>query len=376
MTIKIDPQFKSLIPHLSQDEFLQLEKNITEDGCREAVALWGDILLDGHNRYEICTRLQIPFKTVQIRGIDSAAAARIWMRSNQKGRRNLSDAWLIELELGNKADLLEIGRAKQAQTLKQNAAPVLPVTGKTDSDQPAHNTRQEIAKAVGVSSSKVSQAEVVRKKDPELWERTKAGETTLNAAYLEVQRAEKIEVREQKITELKQREVRPSTGLYDVVVIDPPWPMIKIERAVRPNQIGLDYPTMTEEEIKAIQLPMADSAHVWVWTTQKYLPMALRCLEAWGLNYICTFVWHKPGGIQPFGLPQYNAEFALYARKGAPIFIDTKAFNVCFNAPRGAHSEKPEAFYEVVRRVTAGRRLDMFSRRAIAGFDSWGSEAP
>jgi hypothetical protein len=159
-----------------------------------------------------------------------------WMRNNQKGRRNLTDAWLIELELGNKADLLEIGRAKQAETLKQNVSSVLSVTDKTDIQKPAHNTQKEIAKSVGVSTGKVAQAEVVRKKSPELWDKAKAGETTINAAYLEVQRAEKIEVREQKITELKQREVAPSTGLYDVIVIDPPWPMIKIERDVRPQQ--------------------------------------------------------------------------------------------------------------------------------------------
>lgn len=170
-------------------------------------------------------------------------------------------------------------------------------------------------------------------------------------------------------------EAKKLAGTYDVIVIDPPWPVVKIERDVRENQTGFDYPTMTVDELAALDVPCADDCHVWVWATQKYLPSAFQLLDAWGLKYVCTFVWHKPGGFQPFGLPQYNCEFALYARKGVPAFVDTKAFDTAFNAPRGAHSEKPEEFYDVVRRVTAGRRLDMFNRRRIEGFDGWGKEA-
>jgi N6-adenosine-specific RNA methylase IME4 len=202
-------------------------------------------------------------------------------------------------------------------------------------------------------------------------ERISQGEKTYANAVREIKRDEVVE----RLNDVSTREVKKLEGKYDVIVIDPPWPMQKIERDERPNQAAFDYPTMTEEELSELEIPAADDCHMWLWTTHKFLPMALRLLERWGFKYVCTFVWHKPGGPQPYGLPQYNCEFAIYARKGTPEFIDFKAFNTCFEAPRGAHSEKPEFFYDMVRRVTAGLRADMFNRRKIEGFEGWGNEA-
>lgn len=181
---------------------------------------------------------------------------------------------------------------------------------------------------------------------------------------------------ENKIARQKLIENPPPlpTGQYRTIVIDPPWPMTKIKREVRPNQEGFDYPTMSVEEIGAMTLPLAKDAFVFLWTTQKYLPDAFRIMESWGLKYRFTMVWHKNGGIQPYNCAQFNGEFVLVGSKGAPIFADLKAFNTVFYASRNGHSVKPVEFYDLVRRVTLTPRLDMFSRREIDGFDVWGNE--
>jgi N6-adenosine-specific RNA methylase IME4 len=168
-------------------------------------------------------------------------------------------------------------------------------------------------------------------------------------------------------------------GPFDVVVIDPPWPVQKIDRDVRPNQDAFDYPTMSPEELltfwrEDMASRLQSDCHLLVWTTQKYLPAALAFIESIDFRYVLTLVWHKAGGFQPLGLPQYNCEFAVYARRGSPVFIDTKDFPCCFAAPRREHSRKPDRFYEIVRRVTGGSRIDVFSREPREGFAQYGNE--
>ena len=224
---------------------------------------------------------------------------------------------------------------------------------------------------LGVTKRESSEAQFLADLPDEDFEEVATGDKTIADAKREHKRKTIID----HLEDIELKEAKAIEGVYDVIVIDPPWPMKKIERDVTPNQVEFDYPTMSLEEIAELEVPCADSCHVWLWTTHKFMPAALSLLDGWGMSYVCAFVWHKPGGFQPFGLPQYNSEFALYARAGTPTFIDTKAFPVCFNAPRGAHSEKPGEFYSMIERVTAGRRLDMFGRREISGFDSWGKEA-
>lgn len=85
----IDKQFQSLIPPLKDDEFEQLEENIKQYGCREPICVFKNTIIDGHNRYNICTKNNIPFYTQEI-DFNTREEIIIWICANQLGRRNIS----------------------------------------------------------------------------------------------------------------------------------------------------------------------------------------------------------------------------------------------------------------------------------------------
>lgn len=165
-------------------------------------------------------------------------------------------------------------------------------------------------------------------------------------------------------------------GKYRCLVIDPPWPMQKIEREVRPNQAKeLDYPTMTFEEIADLPVPefaVEDGCHVYLWITHRFLPDGLALFDNWGVNYQCVLTWVKNVGFTPYSW-MYSTEHILFGRIGDLELLKLgKRLN--FKANVREHSRKPNKFYKLVREVSPEPRLDMFSREKHEGFKQWGNE--
>ena len=91
INLKIDPEFQSQIPPLTDDEFKQLEENILKEGkLISPLIVWNNILVDGHNRYAILQKHpEIYFSTMPLR-FENREEAIAWICRNQLGRRNLS----------------------------------------------------------------------------------------------------------------------------------------------------------------------------------------------------------------------------------------------------------------------------------------------
>jgi ParB family chromosome partitioning protein len=139
MDVRIDPEFQAFIPPLAEDEFAQLEMSVRAEGCRDPLVLWNNIIVDGHHRYRICTKHQLPFKTVDMDFADREAAMD-WMDTNQLGRRNLTP------------DQRSILRGRRYNRMKRQGERTDLTSGKTYQKS---TTAEAIAKKHGVTEKTI-----------------------------------------------------------------------------------------------------------------------------------------------------------------------------------------------------------------------------
>lgn len=168
----IDPKFHALIPPLAAEERAALEASLLSEGCRDALVVWNGVLLDGHNRYEICQAHGLPFETVA-RDFETRDAAKLWIIDNQLARRNLPAYERGRLALLRKP--LVAARAKEHESLGGQGCPIL--------DNPI-DTKKELAAAADISHGTLHKVETVERDAPaHIREAARAGDITPNRAY-------------------------------------------------------------------------------------------------------------------------------------------------------------------------------------------------
>lgn len=190
----VDNEFKGLIPPLSKEEYTGLEQSIITEGCRESIITWNNIIIDGHNRYEICTKNNIDFKTSE-KNFTDKNEAKIWIIRNQFNRRNISIAQRCDLAY----KLKELLEPKARENLKQSPGrpPQSVEKGFQKSEKVFINTpinvTKELAKDAGVSVDTMSKfIQIKEKAQPEQIEKINTGELSINEVYKDVRKQQKI----------------------------------------------------------------------------------------------------------------------------------------------------------------------------------------
>ena len=189
--LTIIDELKTLLPPLSSEEFTGLEADILEHGCLSPMIAWNGVLVDGHHRYEICTKHEIPF-SVQNIVFDNIDAAKLWAWKHQEHRRNLTPFHRAELALKLKDTIASKAKERQGQRndrISGNIPATLPECNgySVPAMLPeAKETRQELAELAGIGSRTLDKAEYIAENaDEETKEKLRRGEkgTSINKEY-------------------------------------------------------------------------------------------------------------------------------------------------------------------------------------------------
>lgn len=173
---EIDKELAALIPPLTPEEYSGLEQSILAEGCRDAIILWNNIIVDGHNRYRICKAHNIPYRT-ETKEFANRKEVMLWMFQNQLSRRNLNDFQRIEIV--HKWEGTVKAEAKKRQgtrnDLEDNIQENLPKS---------YQSRDTLGAMAGVSGKTYEHAVEVLDKAPEaVTQAVRKNELSINAAY-------------------------------------------------------------------------------------------------------------------------------------------------------------------------------------------------
>lgn len=184
MQIQINDVLRDYIEPLTAAERSALERSLLAEGCRDALVLWNDVLVDGHNRYSICQQHGIPFKVTQNTSFKDMEDVMLWMIDNHLGRRSVSDFQRGVLALRQQEIL-----AKREQVVKEQAkaedAAIAPPDPEAEEPAPPKTKakREDIARAARLSANTLGQIEkITRSATPELVEAVRSGTISINAA--------------------------------------------------------------------------------------------------------------------------------------------------------------------------------------------------
>lgn len=186
---KIDPELNAVLPELSEDDYSALERSLLTDGFKGApIMVWNDVIVDGHNRYEICNKHHIPYEVKRIDFASKDEAMR-WMVRQQIGRRNLTPAQRIKITETYRPFFTDKARQNKSANggdkkskLKNSATPI--------KDENKIDVRAKLAEVAGVSADTYAKGKkILDSGNEELINQTLKGEKSINKAYNELKAA-------------------------------------------------------------------------------------------------------------------------------------------------------------------------------------------
>jgi N6-adenosine-specific RNA methylase IME4 len=347
-----------VIPLMREAEYEAFRADIEADGIQVPLEITEDgVVLDGRQRQRAA--LELGLKTVPVRLVEPADELEHMLKAALLRRQlSASQAAALVLELESYRRRRDEADERRLSNLRQ--------TPEVATSPPRGKTREFGASLAGVSARTLQDAICVHEHDRALFEQVKCGELSASHAANRVRR---------RLLEEGTAEAGPMpAGPFEVIYADPPWRLGNPDGPIAPER---HYVTMPLDEIKALEIPVAENAVLFLWTVNGLLPQALEVIAAWGFEYKSGLAWVKPS-IGPGVWVRNRHETLLIARRGSfpPPEPEDRVDSVV-EAPRCRHSEKPELFYELIERMYPhASKLELFARCRREGWAAWGNEVP
>ncbi|MCG3176926.1 MAG: hypothetical protein MOGMAGMI_01890 [Candidatus Omnitrophica bacterium] len=378
-----------LLPALATNEYESLKADIAANGVMVPVEFdQNGQILDGHHRVRAWTELvesglELPEYPSLVRRFDDQDS-----RIEHALKLNLQRRHLTREQLRDVAgDLWERGWSKSriGSTLSVDEGTIRywlrgseisepeTVVGRDGKSYPSSRPKQT---AVATNAKERTQAQRLLSVDES------GDDDSQVSTVIDLQRRRKDQRREQA-RQANEAIVSESVGLrefvagevFQTIVVDPPWDWGDEGDHDQQGQARPTYQTMPFDDVAALPIDDVSSgnAHLYLWITNRSLPKGFSLLERWGYRYVTMLTWCKPS----IGLGNYfrgSTEQVLFGVRGSLPLLKNNV-GTWFAADRGVrHSQKPDAFYELVESCSPGPWLDVFARSERPGWVTWGAE--
>lgn len=407
----VNSEFRDLAPPLNEEELFKLQESIEEEGLRDKLVVWKETkeLLDGHHRDAVCDVLNIVISERSIKSLsfESKEKATNWCIANHLGRRNITPEFASYLrglryerekkrhgERGkSKTKLLETKEKKtlenqesfETETRKRLAKEyqISPSTIEADAkfyccltdltkDLSSKFRKEVLGRAQSGTKQKYTKTDVNKR----LFNKT-TEERHKIVEMLDFGDAKNVGDACRLLAREKVKGQKFKKGKYRVIYADPPWDYGGTLPKKEYGHVEYHYPPMSIEELCEMSIPRTeDNAVLFLWVTSPFLRKCFEVIKAWGFQYKTSVVWLK----KKHNFGQYVSvrhELLLICTKGScrpdiskllPSYVEVERSKV--------HSEKPECFREYPDKMYPyGNRIELFARKKVKGWDSWGDEA-
>jgi N6-adenosine-specific RNA methylase IME4 len=360
---------------MTAEAFEELKQDIRENGQKMAITRQDGKIIDGRHRYKACLELGIEPRFEELDGKESYIA--FCIAANLK-RRHLTEFDKVEVAqkigmfpVGSNQHTAGAGRSQGEMAVLLKTSPDTLQRGKKILNKGSENLKSAVRRGDVSVTVGAMMADLPQKKHDDLLEQ---GVRTAADVVKAINLDKKQKFREEKVKLIKDLAANSPTfegmAMHSVIYADPPWDYLGFD--------GTPYPTMKLDEICDMKVKevCTSDAVLLMWVPSAMLQDSFKVIEAWGFEYKSSAVWDKQTAGQG-GYFRQQHEFLLVATKGNPPPVDPTATAASvIGERRGAHSAKPDRFYEIIEQMYPELdKLELFSRNQRDGWTMWGNQA-